>query len=176
VWSFRRKSEPERFRRTLGGLSEERVPFEVDPSAKAPCATRLGISAIITTPRGTIKAKTTSCCFLGRSQAEFPIEGRLAAGSDWADCSSIITERRHKVGPDPDPGILLGGISLYGLSGPEADHPGPLVVVACVRLPVWIVLGHNAVYITVTLVGLSFTDAGTMDEEWVARRDDRLYG
>jgi hypothetical protein len=45
-----------------------------------------------------------------------------------------------------------------------------------VLLPVWIVLGHNVVYITVALVGLSFTDARTMDEEWVARRDDRLYG
>jgi hypothetical protein len=86
-------------------------------------------------PRGTFKAKTTSCCFLGQTHAEFPIEGRFDAGSDWADCSSIITERRHKVGPDPDPGILLGGISQYDLGGPEADHRGALVVVACPYYP-----------------------------------------
>lgn len=45
-----------------------------------------------------------------------------------------------------------------------------------VLLPVWVVLGHNAVYITVAFVWLSFTDDGTMDEEEVDRRDDRLYG
>jgi hypothetical protein len=45
-----------------------------------------------------------------------------------------------------------------------------------VLLPVWIVLGHNAVYITVAFVWLYFTDDGTVDEEEVARRDDRLYG
>ena len=45
-----------------------------------------------------------------------------------------------------------------------------------VPLPVWVVLGHSAVYITVAFVWLSFTDDGTMDEESVARRDDRLYG
>jgi hypothetical protein len=37
-------------------------------------------------------------------------------------------------------------------------------------------LGHNAIYITVAFVWLSLTDDGTMDEESVARRDDRLYG
>ena len=37
-------------------------------------------------------------------------------------------------------------------------------------------MGLSAVYITGTFVWLSFTDDGTMDEESVARRDDRLYG
>ena len=45
-----------------------------------------------------------------------------------------------------------------------------------VLLPIWVVLGHNAVYITVAFVWLYFTDDGTMDEEEVARRGDRLYG
>ena len=39
-----------------------------------------------------------------------------------------------------------------------------------------VVLGHNAVYITVGFAWLHFIDDGTMDEEEVARRDDRLYG
>jgi len=37
-------------------------------------------------------------------------------------------------------------------------------------------LGHNAVYITVAFVWLYFIDDRRMDEEAVARRDDRLYG
>jgi len=38
-----------------------------------------------------------------------------------------------------------------------------------VLLPVWVVLGHNAMYVAVGFVWLSFTDDGTMDEESVAR-------
>jgi len=45
-----------------------------------------------------------------------------------------------------------------------------------VLLPVWVVLGHNALYVAVGFVWLFFTDDGMMDEEAVARRDDRLYG
>jgi len=45
-----------------------------------------------------------------------------------------------------------------------------------VLLPVWVVLGHNALYVAVGLVWLFFTDDEMMDEEAVARRDDRLYG
>jgi hypothetical protein len=43
-----------------------------------------------------------------------------------------------------------------------------------VLLPEWVVLGHNALYVAVGFVWLFFTDDGTMDEEVVARRDDRL--
>jgi len=45
-----------------------------------------------------------------------------------------------------------------------------------VLLPGWVVLGHNALYVAVGFVWLFFTDDGMMDEEAVARRDDRLYG
>jgi hypothetical protein len=45
-----------------------------------------------------------------------------------------------------------------------------------VLLPVLVVLGHNALYVAVGFVWLFFTDDGMMDEEAVARRDDRLYG
>jgi hypothetical protein len=38
------------------------------------------------------------------------------------------------------------------------------------------VLGHYAVYITVAFVWLYFNDDRRMDEEEVARRDDRQYG
>jgi hypothetical protein len=44
------------------------------------------------------------------------------------------------------------------------------------RIPEWVVLGHNTLYVAVGFVWLFFTDDGTMDEEAVARRDDRLYG
>ena len=43
-----------------------------------------------------------------------------------------------------------------------------------VLLPVLVVLGHNALYVAVGFVWLFFTDDGMMDEEAVARRDDRL--
>jgi hypothetical protein len=46
-------------------------------------------------------------------------------------CSSTITERRHEGGAaDPAAGILLGWISLPGVSGPEADDRGALFMVA----------------------------------------------
>ena len=43
-------------------------------------------------------------------------------------------------------------------------------------MPVWVILGHDALYVAVGFVWLFFTDDGMMDEEAVARRDDRLYG
>ena len=142
---------------------------------QAPCATRLRISAIITTPRGTIKAKTTSCCLLGRTRAEFPIEGRFDAGSDWTDCSSIITKRRHKVGQIQILGFYWARFLIMILAFLKLTIEGHWWWWR-VLLPVWVVLGHNAVYITVAFVWLYFIDDGTMDEEEVARRDDRLYG
>ena len=92
------------------------------------------------------------------------------------DCSSIITERRHKDGSaDPDPGILIGGVSLSGVGGPEADDRGALVVVACLS-PLWLVLGHNALDVAVGFVWLFFADDGAAGEEVTIRQDHRPYG
>src|SRR6266851_727987 len=59
-------------------------------------------------------------------------EGWFDARSDWVVFSGTITERRHKsAAADPDAGILLGGISLPGVSSPETDGRRAVVVVAC---------------------------------------------
>ena len=90
-------------------------------------------------------------------------------------CSSTITGRQHEGGAaDPDAGVLLGGISLPGVSGPEADDRGALVV-AC---PHTIVggLGPQRVDIGVGFVRLLFTDDGAAGEEVTIRQDHRPYG
>jgi hypothetical protein len=45
-----------------------------------------------------------------------------------------------------------------------------------VLLPLWVVLGHNALYITIGFVWLFFTDDGAGGEEAPIRQDDRPYG
>ena len=44
-----------------------------------------------------------------------------------------------------------------------------------VLLPLWVVLGHNALYIVVGFVWLFFADDGTVGEEEVAGQGDRRY-
>ena len=43
-------------------------------------------------------------------------------------------------------------------------------------LPVWAVLGHNVVYISVGFIWLSFADDGVTDEEVVTRERNHTYG
>lgn len=45
-----------------------------------------------------------------------------------------------------------------------------------VLIPLWVVLGHNALYVTVGFVGLFFADDGAAGEEITIRQDDRPYG
>jgi len=45
-----------------------------------------------------------------------------------------------------------------------------------VLLPVWAVLGHNFLYISVGFVWLSFADDEVTEEEVVIRQGDRTYG
>jgi len=92
------------------------------------------------------------------------------------DCSSTITERRHKsAAADPDAGILLAGISLPGLTVLKLTIEWHWSWWR-VFLPLWLVLGHNALYITVGFVWLFFADDGTAEEEVTLRRDRRAYG
>ena len=44
-----------------------------------------------------------------------------------------------------------------------------------VLLPVWVVLGHNLLYITIGFVWLSFADDGTTEEEIAIRQDHHPY-
>ena len=44
-----------------------------------------------------------------------------------------------------------------------------------VLLPLWVVLGHNALYITVGFVWLFFADEGAAGEEVTIRQDHRRY-
>ena len=45
-----------------------------------------------------------------------------------------------------------------------------------VLLPLWVVLGHNALYITVGFAGLFFADDGAAEDEVTIRQDDGPYG
>ena len=45
-----------------------------------------------------------------------------------------------------------------------------------VLLPFWVVLGHNALYITVGFVWLFFADDGSAGDEVTIRQDDGPYG
>jgi hypothetical protein len=45
-----------------------------------------------------------------------------------------------------------------------------------VFLPLWVVLGHNALYITVGFVWLFFADDGAAGEEVTIRQDDGPFG
>ena len=45
-----------------------------------------------------------------------------------------------------------------------------------VLLPLWVVLAHNALYITVGLVWISFVERGSSGEEATIRHDRDLYG
>ena len=48
---------------------------------------------------------------------------------------------------------------MRSLSGAEADERGALVVVR-VLLPLWLVLGHNILYVTVGLVWIYLAEYG----------------
>ena len=45
-----------------------------------------------------------------------------------------------------------------------------------VLLPLWVVLGHNALYVTVGFVWLFFAEYGTKGEEATIRQDHNFYG
>jgi hypothetical protein len=45
-----------------------------------------------------------------------------------------------------------------------------------VLLPVWVILGHNILYIAVGFVWLSFADDGVTEEEIAIRQGHRTYG
>ena len=45
-----------------------------------------------------------------------------------------------------------------------------------VLIPLWVVLGHNALYVTVGFVWLFLADDGAAGEEITIRQDDRPYG
>ena len=72
--------------------------------------------------------------------------------------------------------ILLGWAALPGFSGSQADGRGPLVVVASLALPFWIVLGHNILYVAIGFVWLSFTDGATAEEAVTIRQGHGGYG
>ena len=91
-------------------------------------------------------------------------------------CSSTITGRRPKSGAaDPDAGSLLGGISLPGVSGPEADDRGALVVVAC---PLTAVggLGPQRVIHSGRVCLALFRRRWRSGEGVTIRQDDHPYG
>ena len=67
--------------------------------------------------------------------------------------------------------ILRGGISLAGASSPETTVQGQWLWWR-VPLPLWVVLGHNALYITVGFAWLFFADDGAAEEEVTIRQDE----
>ena len=60
---------------------------------------------------------------------------------------------------------------VLAASSPETDDRGAVVVVAC-PVTLWVVLGHNALYITVGFAWLFFADHGAAEEEVTIRQDE----
>jgi hypothetical protein len=70
---------------------------------------------------------------------------------------------------------LLVCIALPGVGSSQADGEGALVVVA-VSLPIWAVLGHNILYITIGLVWLYFADDAAAEEATTIRKGHGGHG
>jgi len=90
-------------------------------------------------------------------------------------CSSTITERRHKVRPQIQVlGFYLAGFLCLVLAVLKLTIEGHWSWWR-VLLPLSVVLGHNALYITVGFVWLFFADDGAAGEEVTIQQDDGPY-
>ena len=90
-------------------------------------------------------------------------------------CSSTMTERRHKVRPQIQVlGFYVAGFLCLVLAVLKLTIAGHWSWWR-VLLPLSVVLGHNALYITVGFVWLFFADDGAAGEEVTIRQDDRPY-
>ncbi len=91
-------------------------------------------------------------------------------------CSSTMTERRHKVRQQIQVlGFYLAGFLCLVLAVLKLTIEGHWSWWR-VLLPLSVVLGHNALYITVGFVWLFFADDGAAGEEVTIRQDDGPYG
>ena len=87
-------------------------------------------------------------------------------------CSDTITERRHKVRQQIQVlGFYLAGFLCLVLAVLKLTIEGHWSWWR-VLLPLSVVLGHNALYITVGFVWLFFADDGAAGEEVTIRQDD----
>ena len=90
--------------------------------------------------------------------------------------SSTMTERRHKVRQQIQVlGFYLAGFLCLVLAVLKLTIEGHWSWWR-VLLPLCVVLGHNALYITVGFVWLFFADDGAAGEEVTIRQDDGPYG
>jgi hypothetical protein len=90
--------------------------------------------------------------------------------------SSTMTERRHKVRQQIQVlGFYLAGFLCLVLAVLKLTIEGHWSWWR-VLLPLWVVLGHNALYIAVGFVWLFFADDGAAGEEATIRQDDGPYG
>src|SRR5882672_1830532 len=127
------------------------------------------------TPKEIIKARTTHYCFLEQIHQDLLAEGRFDASSDWVVCSGTMTEKRHNVRPQIQVlGFYLAGFLCLVLAVLKLTIEGHWSWWR-VLLPLSVVLGHNALYITVGFVWLFFADDGPAGEEVTIRQDDRPY-
>jgi hypothetical protein len=90
-------------------------------------------------------------------------------------CSSTMTERRHKVRQQIQVlGFYLAGFLCLVLAVLKLTIEGHWSWWR-VLLPLSVVFGHNALYITVGFVWLFFADGGAAGEEVTIRQDDGPY-
>jgi len=90
-------------------------------------------------------------------------------------CSSTITERRHRVRPQIQVlGFYLAGFLCLVLAVLKLTIEGHWSWWR-VLLPLSVVLGHNALYITVGFVWLFFADDGAAGGEATIRQDEGPY-
>ena len=88
------------------------------------------------------------------------------------DCSSIIIARRHKTMGSQFQmlGFYLAGFLCLALAGLKLTIQGQWSWWR-VLLPLWVMLGHNALYIVVGFVWLSYADDGEAEETSIFQSD-----
>ena len=100
----------------------------------------------------------------------------FAAGSGWAGCSSTITGRQPRgvARPIQPAGFYWAGFLclLLGILKLTMEKHWTWWRVL---LPVWAVLGHNLVYISVGFVWLTFADVGINEEEVLTREHGHTH-
>jgi hypothetical protein len=87
-------------------------------------------------------------------------------------CSSIITEKRHEgwAAADRVAGFRLAGLLCVGLAVLKLTTEGHWSWWR-VLIPLWAILGHNALYILVGFIWLFFVDHGDAKESLTIRQN-----
>jgi hypothetical protein len=120
-----------------------------------------------------IRANAISSCSLELYSPTTRLTGTFAVSSGWVGCSSTITEKRHedRAAADSVVSFYLAGLLCLGAAALKLTIEGHWSWWR-VLLPLWVVLGHNLLYILVGFAWLFFVSPGPPGEEDITIRED----